>query len=122
MMKNSFRWQLYITAHNVLFGVPFLFFPNTVLPIIGYEPTNEPWIRVAGILFLVIARMSYGVYEHHLKELLLPSIQLRLAISCFLLYFAFESSSIFFYSLTVIIFIGVVGSSLSYYTETTIKE
>jgi len=116
-MKHSFRWQLYITAHTFLFGIPFLLFPNLVLPLIGFGPTNEPWIRVVGLLFLVIGGTAVSVYQNQIKEMLLPSVFVRFAVCAILLYLALVTSSFFLYALTIIIFIGVVGSATSYYTE-----
>ena len=116
-MKHSFKWQLYITAHTFLFGIPFLLFPNQVLPLIGFEPTNEPWIKVVGMLFLVIGSSALSVYQNKIKEMLLPSVIVRFPVCAILLYLALVTSSLFLYALTIIIFIGVVGSASSYYTE-----
>lgn len=38
-------------------GLPFLFAPNLMLPMLGLEPTNEIWIRVLGML--VVALLVY---------------------------------------------------------------
>lgn len=116
-MKASYWWQLYITAHTWLFGIPFLFFPNQVLPWIGYEPTNEPWIRLAGMLFLVIGSTAITVFRHNIREMLLPSISIRLLVIVILAYLGMLSNSFFLYILAGIILIGVVGSSVCYYTE-----
>lgn len=121
-MKNSFRWQLYITAHTFLFGIPFLLFPNKVLPLLGFEPTDEPWIKVAGILFLVIGTTALSVVRHKIEEMLLPSVIVRIAVCAILFNIAFVTSSVFLYVLTVIIFVGVVGSTISYYTEFATKK
>jgi len=116
-MDKSFKWQLYITAHTFLFGIPFLLFPNQILPLIGFEPTNEPWIKVVGMLFLVIGSSALSVYQNKIKEMLLPSVIVRFPVCAILLYLALVTSSFFLYALTIIIFIGVVGSASSYYTE-----
>jgi hypothetical protein len=116
-MKNSYRWQLYITAHTYLFGIPFLMFPNVVLPLMGFETTEEPWIKVAGLLFMVIGTTALSVYRLQIKQMLMPSVIVRLAVCVILTYFALLTSSVFFYLLTAIIFVGVAGSAISYYTE-----
>lgn len=118
-MNKSFLWQLYITGHTLLFGIPFLFFPNTVLPWLGYESTSGPWVRLAGILFIVIGSTAYTVYRHRIREMLLPSINLRISIVVILLIPGVKSSSLFLYILAAIIFVGVVGSAVCYYTEST---
>ena len=118
-MNNSYYWQLYITGHTLLFGIPFLFFPNTVLPWLGYAPTSEPWIRLAGILFIVIGSTAYTVYRHRIKEMLLPSITVRIVVVALLVILGVKSGSLFLYILAGIIFTGVIGSAVCYYTETT---
>ena len=117
IMQNSFLWQLYITGHTLLFGIPFLFFPNTVLPWFGYAPTTEPWIRLAGILFIVIGSTAYTVYRHRIREMLLPGINLRILVVALLVILGMRSDSVFLYILSGIVFIGVVGSAFCYYTE-----
>jgi hypothetical protein len=117
-MKRSYLWQLYITGHTFLFGIPFLFFPNQVLPWLGFRTTDEPWIRIAGILFIVIGLTAFTVYRKQIKEMLLPSISVRVLVVFLLGVLAFRSNAIFLYILTGIVLIGVVGSATSFYTET----
>jgi len=114
---NSYRWQLYITAHTWLFGVPFLFFPNQVLPWLGFSATQEPWIQVAGILFLVIGYTAYGVYKKQIQEMLLSSIKVRILVVITIMVLAYLSSSLFLYIMSSIIMLGVIGSAYCYYNE-----
>jgi len=52
--KNSMYAQIVYMAGM---GLPFLFAPNLMLPMLGLEPTNEIWIRVLGML--VVALLVY---------------------------------------------------------------
>ena len=117
-MNRSFLWHLYITFHTWLFGIPFLFFPNQVLPWLGFNTTKEPWIRVAGILFMVIGASAYSVYKHKITAMLLPSIHGRIVVVITLLALAIPSNRLFLYIIAGIILTGVIGSAHSYYTET----
>lgn len=36
-------------------GLPFLFAPNFMLPVLGLEPTDEIWVRILGMLVLAIS-------------------------------------------------------------------
>ncbi len=38
----------------VLVGAGFLFIPNTVLPLFKFPKTNEPWIRILGVVVVVL--------------------------------------------------------------------
>ena len=116
-MKRSYLWQLYITGHTLLFGIPFLLFPNQVLPWLGFRTTDEPWIRIAGILFIVIGLTAFTVYRKQIKEMLLPSISVRVLVVLLLGNQALKSNAVFLYILAGIVLIGVVGSTISFYTE-----
>jgi hypothetical protein len=117
-MKRSYLWQLYITGHTLLFGIPFLLFPNQVLPWLGFRTTDEPWIRIAGILFIVIGLTAFTVYRKQIKDMILPGISVRVLVVIMLGYLALKSNAVFLYILVGIVLIGVVGSATSFYTET----
>jgi hypothetical protein len=117
IVQRSFLWQLYITFHTFLFGIPFLFFPNLVLPWVGFPPTDEPWIHVAGILFLVIGMSSYSVYKNRSREMILPGVKVRSAVVLVLLYLAYQVESLFILIMAAIILIGIMGSIVSYKQE-----
>ncbi len=42
MMEKSFLWQLYVMTYTLFLGLPLLFFPNALLPMIGFNTTDEP--------------------------------------------------------------------------------
>ena len=47
---SIFVFGIYI----VLVGAGFLFIPNTVLPIFKFPKTNEPWVRILGVVVVVL--------------------------------------------------------------------
>lgn len=49
-MNSSMRSIQVIGIYAVLLGLGLLCIPNTLLRIFDLEPTNEPWIRLIGIL------------------------------------------------------------------------
>ncbi len=42
------RWQLDVMAYTFLLGLPFLLFPSA--------PTEEPWVRIAGMFVLGLTK------------------------------------------------------------------
>ena len=46
-------------AYLAIFGVILIVAPNSVLPIFGFAPTTEPWIRVEGALLASFAWYSF---------------------------------------------------------------
>jgi hypothetical protein len=48
---SVFVFGIYLAA----VGAIFLVAPNLLLGVLGFPPTNEVWIRVAGVLVLILA-------------------------------------------------------------------
>jgi hypothetical protein len=48
-------------VYLALAGLSFVFIPHLVLPILGFPPTTEIWIRLAGLLTLILA--MYFLYS-----------------------------------------------------------
>jgi len=41
-------------VYLVALGLPLIVIPNVLIGLFGFPPTNEPWIRVAGVLAFVL--------------------------------------------------------------------
>ena len=54
-MKNAALSVLIFGIYLLVIGLGFLFLPNTMLGLFGVAPTSEPWLRVVGMLLLVLA-------------------------------------------------------------------
>ncbi len=54
-MNSSTLSILVFGVYLIFVGVGFLFMPNLLLPLFKFPKTEEPWIRVVGILVLIIA-------------------------------------------------------------------
>lgn len=63
MLEKSFLWQLYVTTYTLFLGLPLLLFPNALLPMIGFNTTDEPWVRVAGGMLLALSYISLQSIE-----------------------------------------------------------
>jgi len=53
-MSNAAKSILVFGIYLVVIGLGFLVVPNTVLALFGFPTTNEPWIRVVGLLVLIL--------------------------------------------------------------------
>jgi hypothetical protein len=49
-------WGIYM----IVIGLGFLFLPNAILPVFGFPTTSEAWIRVTGLLVVILG--FYYVY------------------------------------------------------------
>jgi hypothetical protein len=54
-MKNAALSVLVFGIYLLVTGLGFLIIPNTTLSLFGVAPTSEPWIRIVGMLMLVLA-------------------------------------------------------------------
>jgi hypothetical protein len=56
-MSNSARSVTIFGFYLILSGLSFILVPNILLPLFGLAPTTEVWVRVVGLLALIL-----GVY------------------------------------------------------------
>lgn len=115
-MINTLRWQLYVSFYTLCFGVPLLFFPNAVIPALGFAPTEEPWVRLVGIGMLGLCYISTVIYAKRIVSMLLHSIVLRSGFTSVFLALAVNGYPAFYFVAGVLTF-GVVGSTLTYWWE-----
>ena len=53
-MSASALSVLVFGIYLVVIGTGFMLMPNTILPLFKFPKTNEPWIRVLGVVVLVL--------------------------------------------------------------------
>lgn len=116
-MTRTLRWQLYVSFYTFCFGLPLLLFPNAIIPLFGFEPTQEPWIRLVGMFLLGLCYLSTMVYRKRIVALLPHSIVMRSGFALVFLVLALSGYPPFFYLAAGIVAFGVAGSTLAYLTE-----
>jgi hypothetical protein len=60
-MSQSARSITVFGIYLALAGLAFMFLPNLVLPLVGFPTTNEIWIRLVGLLTLILG--MYFLYS-----------------------------------------------------------
>jgi hypothetical protein len=65
-------------AYVIISGLQLLFVPNFLLGMFGIAPTSEIWIRVLGMLVLVLSIYYYAIYKKGDKEIVRATVQGRL--------------------------------------------
>jgi hypothetical protein len=78
--KSLFVFGVYL----LLLGALLVLAPNQTLAVFRIAPTNEVWIRVAGMLVLVIGTFDTLSALAELREVLRWSVPLRAAVMLFL--------------------------------------
>ena len=113
MRQASYRWMLYVTAYSAGLGLPLLVLPNAVLPLLGFETTREPWVRVAATLLIALSFITFTIYRKRIAEMILPTIFVRLWIAAVLLLLGLAGYPPFLFVMAGVVLIGVVGTLLS---------
>ncbi len=78
MQQNHYKSLLGQMAYVLISGLQLLFVPNFLLGIFGIAPTSEIWIRVLGMLVLVLSIYYYAIYKSGNKEIVRATVQGRL--------------------------------------------
>ena len=61
---KSVQASMYIQTFYMFFmGIGFLLFPNFILPLFGFTPTTEVWIRILGALSAVVSTYYYAMIK-----------------------------------------------------------
>ena len=85
---NSPRTSVLVFGIYVfLLGVLIMTMPNQVLQFFGLEPTNEVWIRIAGVLLLSISYYYMQAARFDLKQFYMTTTQTRTIMFIFFLAF-----------------------------------
>lgn len=62
-MQKTYTSMYGQMIYVLLSGLSLLFIPNVLLGLFGFEPTHEIWIRVLGLLVLVLT-----IYYYHMAR------------------------------------------------------
>lgn len=74
-------------AYVLLSGIGLLFFPNVLLGIVGLEPTQEIWIKIMGLLVLVLSIYYYHIAKYGNSKVVWATVLGRLLFCAGLIVF-----------------------------------
>jgi hypothetical protein len=117
LLPKTGRWQLYVAAYAFLLGLPLLLFPNAVIPLLGFDPTEEPWVRIAGMFLLSLTMISIGIFRSPTIGSIRGSIVVRSWFIVVLCALAVTGYPWGLYAIATIVLVGVIGSARAYWTE-----
>jgi hypothetical protein len=107
MPTKAFYWQLYIATYTALLGLPFLLFPKSVIPYMGFDPSmvdEGPFVRLTGMFLLCLTMITFRIWQKKIEEMVLGTVVLRLFIIAVLLTMGLREGFPF-----LLIMVGVVG-------------
>ena len=113
MPQQAFYWQLYIASYTALLGVPFLFFPKSVIPLIGFDPSmvdEGPFVRLTGMFLLCLTLITFRIWQKKLEQMVLGTVIIRLFIVVTLLAVGMTGGFPFLFVMAGVVGVGVLGT------------
>lgn len=81
--RTLFVWSFYLLGLGVILVVV----PNVLLALFGLPPTDEVWIRVIGVLVLILAYFAHSAARQEVREYFRWSVPARAAVPIFFVIF-----------------------------------
>ena len=81
--RTLFVWSFYLLGLGVILVVV----PNLLLSIFGFPSTDEVWIRVVGVLILILAYFAYFSARQEVRQYFQWSVPARVAVPVFFIVF-----------------------------------
>jgi hypothetical protein len=119
MPAKAFYWQLYIATYTALLGLPFLLFPKSVIPLIGFDPSmvdEGPFVRLTGMFLLSLTLITFRIWQKKIAEMVLGTVILRIFIIITLFLMGYYGGFPFLYFMIGVVGLGVVGTLWSLQT------
>lgn len=116
-MPTMRLWQLYVATYTLILGLPLLFSPNKIIPLLGFAPTEGPWVRLVGMFLLALSYLSIVIYREGNVPYQRVSIFIRAWFFVVLLTMALAGYAWGLYLIAGIVLIGVIGSASAYCVE-----
>lgn len=113
MPTKVFYWQLYISTYTALLGIPLLFFPKAVIPMMGFDTAmvdEGPFVRLTGMFLLGLTLITFRVWQKKTEEMVLGTVILRTFFIITLLIVAISGGFPFLYIMVGIVGFGVIGT------------
>jgi hypothetical protein len=113
MPTKAFYWQLYIATYTALLGIPFLFFPKSVIPLIGFDPAmvdEGPFVRLTGMFLLSLTLITFRIWQKKIEEMVLGTVFLRTFIIITLFLVGYYGGFPFLYFMIGVVGLGVIGT------------
>jgi len=113
MPTKAFYWQLYISTYTALLGIPLLFFPKSVIPMMGFDPSmvdEGPFVRLTGMFLLGLTLITFRVWQKKTEEMVLGTVILRTLFIITLLVLGITEGFPFLYIMAGVVGFGMIGT------------
>jgi len=113
MPAKAFLWQLYIATYTALLGLPFLIFPKSIIPYMGFDPSmvdEGPFVRLTGMFLLCLTLITFRIWQKKIEEMVLGTVVIRLFIIAVLLTMGLREGFPFLFIMVGVVGVGVAGT------------
>ena len=113
MPIHAFKWQLYISFYTALLGIPLLFFPKDVIPMMGFDPTMVdvgPFVQLTGMFLLSLSLITFRIWQKKTEEMVLGTVFVRIFIILTLAILYLNGSFPFLLLMIAVVSVGVIGT------------
>ena len=86
-MSNSAKSVFVFGIYLIVVGLGFLVIPNVLLPLFGFPETNEVWIRVVGMLVVLLAFYYIQTARKELTDFFQLTVYARASVIVFFIVF-----------------------------------
>lgn len=115
-MSRAARTVYLFSFYLFLLGLVLLVVPNLLLGAFGIEETHEVWIRVVGMLVLLLGYYYNGAARHELTPFLRWTVHARLSVLAFFIAFV-----VLGYAPTVLIVFGAIDAAAALWTAVALR-
>ena len=113
MPIHAFKWQLYISFYTALLGIPLLFYPKDVIPMMGFDPAMvdaAPFVQLTGMFLLSLSLITFRIWQKKTEEMVLGTVFVRIFIILTLAILYLNGSFPFLLLMIAVGSMGVIGT------------
>jgi hypothetical protein len=116
-MSNSAKSVFVFAIYLVLLGITLLVVPNVLLTLFAYPTTNEVWIRVVGMLLVLLAFYYIQAARRELSDFFPWTVYARGSVVLFFIAFV-----VLDLARPILILIGAVDLLAALWTEAALRS
>lgn len=116
MSKSAFSLRVF-SIYMFALGSVFAVVPNVLLPIFSFPETHEVWIRVVGMLVLIIGYFYFMASRNEIRDFFRWSVSARLSVPVFFVTFV-----LFGFAPPVLILFGAIDAVAALWTAACLRD
>ena len=116
MSKSAFSVRVF-SIYMIVFGSGLIVAPNLILSIFAVAETHEVWIRIVGLLMLIVGYLDFMASRSELLLFFRWTVAARLAVPVFLISFV-----VLGFAPPILILFGAIDAAGAMWTAVCLRE